>query len=254
MASWRCRGDGGPSCSRWSWQRRILGRGTGRSGAGRKRGLASGGHRAGTPGARPQVSAGTGASVGRGPEQGGWPPPGTGRSCGLAALCGGGRSRVFAQANLVERLCPPPLQPPGCLNSKGRRLRRVVENLALQVESCFVARFCLKSGEKWRFREWAQACGRQAQDPRQGLDLSSHSSSSAISSLQTCCCPAPNNFSPQSDKLLGLTAEQASCRPTKPAMVKVRKIQAWLVFKVGQRYSLYFRALSLFQRQTESPP
>lgn len=65
------------------------------------------------------------------------------RSCAVADVA------VFAQANPAERLCPPVPQPLGCLNFKGRRLRRAAaENLALQVESCFAPRFCLKSGGK----------------------------------------------------------------------------------------------------------
>lgn len=159
MASWRCRGDGGPSGCCGSSQgrrRRILGRGTRRGGSGRKQGLGSRSLRARTPGARQQVSAKHRCQLGT---RGSARRPACSRdwrdwrdwqrlwACSVVDV-----AMVFAQANPAERLCPPVPQALNCLNLKGRRLRCVVENLALQLESCFVARFCLKSGEKWRSR------------------------------------------------------------------------------------------------------
>lgn len=149
MASWCCLGDEGPSC--WGRQRRILGRGRRRCGAGRKRGLESGGLRARTPRAPGQVStvrAWAPGRAGRATSRDRW-------DCSdcwdwQKRACGAVQWRT--QQWYLPRLTLPSafVLTSGALGLfklyKGRRLRCVVENLALKVESCFC---CSRLPEKW---------------------------------------------------------------------------------------------------------
>lgn len=98
---------------------------------------------------------------------------------------------------------------PGCLNFRGRRLHCVVENLALQVESCFC---CSRLSEKWE-EEADQGLGHRPavtglKTPNQGQTWASTSTtvSSAASKPVAVYALAPNNFSPHSDKLLVLAS------------------------------------------------
>lgn len=127
----------------------------------------------------------------------------------------------------------------------------MVENLALQVKSCFC---CSCLPEKWE-EEADQGFGHRLKTPNQGQTWAGTFATvpPAASKLVAVHGSAPNNFSPHSDKLLVLASEQASCRLSKPTLVKVRNFKPEKSLR-SIRDGLYFRASVLIPEENCQTP